>query len=295
MRPAGFALAALLIAVTVATGQPPAVPGAPVTPPPLPPAAAPADKKLDEYLGNWEKTMSDLKNFRFVLSLKRTEVTFKQEKAYSGVVLCMKPKYAVLRLNYDGDKTGSDYEAYICDGKAVYQYAGLDKTITQWKLPDPKTNPAGATDNLMLDFVSGLKKKEATERFDITLYKEDEKKLYIYLDVKPKLAKDKADFQQLRMALYGPGVPNPKWAYLPAQVYLVKPSGDTEQWSFKEPQTNIDSLTPADFKFQKVDDKSWRYQEGKQAAPAPPGRPGQPMLPAGAGLPPGPGAVRPNK
>ena len=96
------------------------------------------------------------------------------ERKYSGQVLCMKPNFAILRLNNDSDKTGADYEAFICNGKAVYEYNGVAKTVTEWKLPDPKTNPAGATDNLMLDFLSGMKAKDAKERFVLSLFKEDE-------------------------------------------------------------------------------------------------------------------------
>jgi TIGR03009 family protein len=304
MRPAGLTLAAVLVGVSVVTaqpltgqpltgqpltGQPSGVPGMPVVPPP-PGGASAADARLDAHLAGWEKTMNATTNFRVVLGLKRTDAVFKQEKTYSGVVLCMKPNLAVLRLNYDGDRTGADYEAYICDGKAVYEYNGLQKTITRWKLPDPKANPnGGATDNLMLDFLSGMKAKEAKERFEITLYKEDPQGYYIYLDVKPRLAKDKAEFQQLRMALYGP---NTKWTYLPAQVFLVKPNGDTEQWSFKEPQTNIPGVEEKMFQFTPV--KDFKFQEGQAAPPPPAGRPGQPKLPAAGGLPAGEGAVRPS-
>jgi TIGR03009 family protein len=278
MRPAGFALAALLIGVTVAWAQPP-VAGSPVAPPAAP--AAKTDPKLDAHLDGWEKTMGALTNFRFELNLKKTQVTFKQDKPYSGVVLCMKPNYAVVRMNYDGDKTGADYEAFICDGKSLYHYNGLERTITEYKLPDQKTN-AAATDNLMLDFLSGMKAKDAKARFDLSLFKEDAN--YVYLDVKPILGKDKEEFQQLRMALYGP---NTKFAYLPAQVYLVRPNGDTELWKFSDPQTNIPALAPKDFAFQKVGGFQFKVWQ----PPPPPARPGQPMLPGG-GAPPG-GLVRP--
>lgn len=294
MRPAGLTLAALLVGVTVVSGQqpvPPAPPGggAPVAPPA--PAAKPADPKLDEHLARWEKTMGDLANFRFVLGLKRTEPTFKSEKSYTGVVLCMKPNYAVVRLDNDADKDKKDnpkkdYEAYICDGKAVYEYNGLNRTITRWQLPDPKAGGPGATDNLMIDFLSGMKAKDAKDRFDLSLFKEDAN--YVYLDVKPKLGKDKAEFQQLRMALYGP---NTKFAYLPAQVFLVKPNGDSEMWRFTDPQTNIPGLKPEHFAAQKVE--GFEFKEGKPPTPAPPGVVPQPKLPGGTNLPPGDGAVRP--
>lgn len=286
MRRAGFILTALLMGVVVAQAQQPGTGGQPL---PAIPGADP-NARLDTHLDGWEKAAGALTNFRFVLNLKRTSNTdFKATRAYSGVVLCMKPNYAVLRLNYDADKSGNDYEAYICDGKELYQYVGLQKTITRWKLPDPKTNPAGATDNLMLDFLTGMKAKDLKARFDITLYKEDPQGYYIYLDVKPKLAKDKVEFEQLRMALYGPKT---KWTYLPAQVFLVKPSKDTEEWSFKDPQTNIPGLTADHFKFQPV--RGWQVVDGKAPAPANP-RPGMPVIPGGKNLPPGGGAVRPNR
>jgi TIGR03009 family protein len=285
MRVAAFVLTAALMGMITAQAQPPAA-GTPAVPPI--PGDTP-EKRLETHLDGWEKTMAALTNFHFVLQLQRTNPAFPNApKSYSGSVLCMKPNYARLRLSYDADRTGRDYEAYICNGKAVYEYNGLAKTITEWKLPDPKANPANATDNLMLDFLAGLKAKDAKERFDITLYKEDEKGHYIYLDVKPKLAKDKAEFEQMRMALYGP---NTKWTYLPAQVYLVKPAGDTESWSFKKPQTNLPQITADVFKFEKID--GFRFQEGKAPAAGP--RPGMPILPAGKNLPAGAGAIRPNK
>jgi len=276
MRPAGFTLAAFLIGVTVVSGQqpvPPAAPGGQV--PPLPPAAAPAavptDPKLDTHLAGWEKNMGGLINFRFVLELKRTDAVFKADKTYSGVVLCMKPNFAVLRLNNDTDKTGTDYEAFICDGKAVFEYNGLAKSITEWKLPAPGAG-GGATDNMMLDFLSGMKAKDAKTRFDMKLFNEDAH--YVYLDVKPLNPKDKAEFTQLRMALYGP---NTKWPYLPAQVVMSKPNGDTEQWKFKDPQTNIPNLTAAHFAAQKI--PGWSMQEGGKPQAQPGVAPGQPKLP----------------
>lgn len=287
MRPTGFTLAALLLGVAVATGQQPVPPaGGPPAVPGMPPAPA-ADPKLDAHLGKWEKAMADLQNFRFVLGLKRTDAVFKSDKNYSGVILCMKPNYAVVRLDNDGDKTKKDYEAYICDGKTVYEYNGLARTITRWPLPDPKVNPAAGTDNIMLDFVNGMKAKDAKARFQLSVFKEDEN--YVYLDVVPVLGKDKEQFQQLRMALYGPGTKVP---YLPAQVYLVKPNGDTEMWKLTEPQTNIPGLKPEHFAAQKVD--GFEVKDGKVPAAAPPGPAGgvpQPKLPP-AGPVPG-GAVRP--
>ncbi len=300
MRPAGFTLAALLLAGSIAWAQPPRPAGAPVGQPggvpqvpgvaPPPPAAGVggSNPKLDEHLAKWESTMGSLNNFRVELGLTRKDAVFQKARDYSGVVLCMKPNLAVLRLDYAGDPSKADYEAYICNGKSVYEYNGLQKTITEWKLPDQKNNPNGATDNLMLDFLTGMKAKDAKARFDLTLFKEDAH--YVYLDIKPIMGRDKTEFQQLRLALYGP---NTKYAYLPAQVFMIKPNGDSEQWKFTNPQTNLAGIDEKVFQFVKVD--GFQFRQGQPPPPpAPPGlRPAPQQLPGAKGLPPGPGAIKP--
>lgn len=293
MRPAGLTLAALLVGLSAAAAQPPGPGGTPPGPGVQPPpAAAPKpDPGLDAHLKGWEDTMKAVTTLRVELSLTRKDAVRQVPKEYAGVVLCMKPNLAILRLDYTGDKTGRDYEAFICNGKAVYAYNGSDKTITEFKIPDPAKNPAGATDNLMLDFLSGMKAKEAKERFDLTVFKEDQH--YVYLDVKPKLGKDKQEFQQLRLALYGP---NTKVAYLPAQVYLVKPNGDTELWKCSNPQTNLPGIDEKVFVYKPVNEPGWRTVQAPNGGPQPPPPPLRPMpgaLPGGTGLPTGPGAVRP--
>jgi TIGR03009 family protein len=270
MRRFSLSFAAMLLGVTLIRAQVPGTVGTPGLPP-APPLGQPSDAKLDAHLTAWEKTMSTVTNFRVDLALKRTDAVFKEDRHYSGSVLCMKPNLARLRLDYDGDPTKADYEAYICDGKSVYEYNGLQKTVTEWKLPNPAANPAGSTDNLMLDFLSGMKARDAKQRFELTLFKEDD--YYVYLDIKPLQARDKTEFQQLRLALYGP---NTKFAYLPAQVYMVKPNGDTEQWSFKNPQINLQGVDQKLFQYVKVPGFSER-----QGQPTPPPAPTTSIRPSG--------------
>lgn len=275
MRVAGLTLAASLLTISVVWAQPPAIPGAPVGGQPV------VDQKkaaaLDAYLGEWEKKMVGVMNLRTEVSLTRTEPLFKKSTTFSGSVLCMKPNLAVLRLNNTADKSGVDYEAYICDGKAVYAYNGVAKTITEFKLPQGQAG----VDNLMLDFLSGMKAKDVKERFEIDLFKVDEN--YIYLDIKPRLGKDQREFKHLRLALYGPGKATASMAYMPAQVYMHKPNDETEVWQFTGPQVDIKGVEAKLFQYVEIKDKGWKFQ---QATPAPVG--------AGNPLPPG-GAVRPNK
>ncbi len=211
-----------------------------------------AESRLDAHLAAWEKVMSGLVNIHVTITLKRSDPAatgvFKSEKEYKGELLCMKPNYARMRLVYTGDRTGQDYEAFICTGREIYAYSGLDRTITEWKLPDPQ-QAGGSTDNLMIDFLAGMKAENLKRRFQLTLFNEDQ--YYIYLDVKPLLAKDKEEFKQLRMALYGPRTG--ALAYLPAQIYVVKANDTIEQWTISNHKVNIPGIDPKRvFRFEDV-------------------------------------------
>jgi TIGR03009 family protein len=272
MRFAGFTLTALLISTTAAPArQQPAVPGQP-PPPPAQPAAD--GKQLDAHLAQWEQKMRNVKNMRTEITLKRTDNVYRRDREYTGVVLCMKPNFAVLRLDYAADK--ADYEAYICDGKSVFAYSGKDKTITEYRLPQ---NQPGM-DNVMLDFLAGMSAKDAKERFDITLFKTDEN--YVYLDIKPLRPADQTEFTHLRLALYGPGPATKDVAYLPAQVFMLKPNGDTEMWKFSKSQTDIPGVAAANFAYVPI--KGWDKKEAPRQVPGGGG-------PRGAVPPPG---VRPD-
>jgi len=160
MRSIGLNLFALLAAASIAVAQPPATnpvvppapvgplspvapqlpvaPGSPVATPPaaLPPAqtAPVVDPKLDAHLLEWQKKMGGLTNFRSQFDLVKTDSVFQKARNYSGVVLCMKPNFAILRQDNISDR--SDYMAFICNGKSIFEYNGLQKSITEHKLPN---------------------------------------------------------------------------------------------------------------------------------------------------------------
>lgn len=289
MRPLGFTLAVTLLAVTVGSAQQPGAPGVSPAQPAAPPAVPVAQKTLDDHLVAWERTMSNVTNFRVEIALTKTDAVFKKARKYDGVVLCMKPNFAILRLNYTNDPTKNDYEAYICNGKSFFKYDGNEKSVTEYKVPPPVANQAGGTDNLMLDFLSGLKAKEAKQRFDISLIKEDE--FYVYLSIKPVLGRDKQEFQILSMALYGPKT---QFAYLPARVNKLNPNGDTELWDFTNPRVNLPGIDEKVFQYVEVKGFTVKQAPPMNQPQAPPMRPGQPpVVPSAPTVPPLPGQGRP--
>ena len=241
--------------------------------PPQPPVApAPHrafDPELAKHLAAWKKAASSRKSLRAEIKLTRTDAVFKKEKSFSGSLLWMRPDLVILRLNNDSDKTGNDYEAYLCDGTSIYEYNGISRTIIDRRnYSDPRfVGPPTHNEHLQqqffltvfgrpildprtflpIQFVTGLGRENEPARYCYSLHSVD--KWYVYLDFEPTQDRDRAEFTHGRLALIGPDNAN---AYAVAAVSIVRPSGDRETWRVKAYQTNIPKLTPKDFAFQEV-------------------------------------------
>jgi TIGR03009 family protein len=265
MRRLGPSLVAVLSALTVATAQPPA-------PQPQPPAPGADNPRLAPHLDGWERTMGALVNFSAEFELVRTDGVFKKDRIYGGSVLCMKPNYALLRIENTANK--ADYEAYLCTGRSVFQYDGPKTTITEFKLA-----PGAGADNLMLDFLGGMKANTARQRFKIGLLSEDAN--YVILDIEPLFGKDKQEFVHARLALLSPTNAAKLPAYLPAQVWMRQPNENTELWKLRKHAINVPGIDAKVFEF-KGPIKGWQFQQAPTAPPA-----AAPAQPAG-GVPPRP-------
>ena len=264
MRVAGIVLAALLIAACpprrgrVVYAQPYTVPATPVGGPADPPPATAEEAALAGHLAAWEKKKASVTSLRAGVALKRTDAVFKKDTSFTGAVLLKKPNFAALRLENAGDPTKAGYEAYRCDGKAIYAYNGGQKTITEVALPPQwPFRWLGAGTNPVLALLTGVTTPALKERFDIRLFKADAH--YIYLDFKPRRDEDGREFRHLRLALFGPGEATAKLAYLPAQVYILKPGGDAEVWTFTDPQVDAPDIDEQAFQF--VPLTGWKVQK----------------------------------
>jgi len=275
MRSAGMVLAAVLVAALTVQGQPPGgtVPG-------LPPPPGAADSALDAHLGHWANLMGKATNFSAQFDLTRTDAVFRKDRQYKGSVLCMKPNRARMSIGSITDK--SDYEAYICNGKSLFQYEWKLKKITEIPLTP------GAGDSPMLDFLGGMTAAAAKKRFVITQFNPDDKN-YVYFDIKPTLPKDKQEFEWIRLCLYGPNVPAGLTPYLPAQMYMLKPNGDSEMWKFSKQTLDVAGITEKVFQFEQPKDQGWSYNKASTPPPLPGG---PPMVRGGTNLPAGPSAVK---
>lgn len=311
MTRAGLTLAAVLAASPVLAQAPPAAPpaggnpiptsppaapgapiattpmapgGAPASPPaaaggaPLPtpgaPPAAPLAPELVAHLAGWEKVMQGAPSFycKGVTKVHRNRIT-KKEVTSVGEIMCLKPNMARMRLEAKpapGQKADpNEYTAYICTGQEVYEYDGAAKVVTVYKL-----NNGGVGDNLLLEFMAGaLKAADVARRFDLKLLKQDQN--YAYLEIKPRLPRDQAEFETMILVLFLPNLPGAEqMAYLPRTVVMRKRDQE-ETWDFPQPAVGAQGITKDHFKFVPVPKElGWKTQQAQQPSAA--GAPGTP-------------------
>jgi TIGR03009 family protein len=243
MRRIGLALTALLLTAVVVRGQqtPP--------PPPMPPAApaTEADKKLDDHLKQWEKKMQEIVSLYAKLERTEKDKTFKSEEKYEGFAQYLRvgngataQNLALLKMSVKGKE--DIHEKIICTGTFLYQFSPADQKIYATELPKPKAGQVGQDSFLTLVF--GTNSADLRTRFDLKLaddaaHPKGEDKYYIYVDVFPKTAADKSDFQRAQLVLN-------KDNYLPRRLWFETPNKSEILWDI----TSIDDkakVNRADF------------------------------------------------
>ena len=262
-------------------GQPPT--GLPPAPTPVPtPAVSPA---LWQHLQNWETVMKGATNF-FCEGKKINEVKVgvrKGKKESKTDIRCQMPSKARMFLTAipgPGEKTDpNDYDLYIASSSLILEYDGNNKRLIETRLP-----PGSTKGMLLLDFMSGaITARAAVERFEIRLFQEDAN--YLYLELKPKTAEDRGDFESMILVLFRNIAGQP--GYLPRQVVVRRNNNQEEEtWDFPRPAINVEGITNATFQPVVVDKKIWNVVV--QNAPAQGPRDARPAV--GAAAIPGPGA-----
>ncbi|HEY7424437.1 MAG TPA: TIGR03009 domain-containing protein [Gemmataceae bacterium] len=226
MRPFGLVLTALLLARLPARAQ-----QTPAAPPAAPPAQ---DKVLDEHLRKWERAMKDVTSLGAQILRTDKDVTWDQVQTLSGEAYYLKSGTGPTALNLallelratEGKKEMR--EKFICTGTFIYQFLPDRKEIRYYELPKPKSGQV-AEDNL-LSLLFGMKADEAKSRYNLKLTKEDQH--YVYVEIAPRNAADKSDFQRARMVLN-------KTNYLPRQLWFEHANGNEVTWNIPNLQTNM--------------------------------------------------------
>lgn len=244
-------------------------------------AAMPHDTSLDVHLAQWERATAKASSFSATFELTRTDAVFKKERKYAGSVLLMKPNLA--RISFSSATNKNDYELYIFDGKSIFEYDWANKVVTEIpvqpgengitielfrgiKITIPRFGTCG------LDLLLGFQAAKAKERFQIEQFKGNDKN-YIYFDISPTVGKDKQQFERMRVALYGPDVKPPYLPYMPVQLWLSKPNGDTEMWKFNaqrlDPKVDCKEIGPKAFQFEEPKGEGWTIRKASTEPTAP--------------------------
>jgi TIGR03009 family protein len=205
--------------------------------------AAAVDPALLAHLQAWEKRMKEIENVVCEVDKIEKDNVLKREFKRVGKIYVMKPNYAWLRLDRDKSMPAdpNDFQTWICDGKAIYQYEGRQKEMTEFKL----SPNGGIQGNLLFEFMSGSMTADmALRRFDMKLLGQDAN--YVHIEILPRMPNDKTEFERMTLTLVSPGIA-PQYAhlkYLPAAVSMTKNNNrESETWQFtRNAQVNVQGL-----------------------------------------------------
>jgi TIGR03009 family protein len=224
MRHSWLVLACLLAAGLRAQGQ--QQQPAPAPPPPDPQLQA----RLDEVLQRWEQKMRDVQTLSAEVVREKTDVTFKTKEVYVGRAKYMRPNLALLDLH--DSRRPERFERFICTGTYLYEYDQPNSVIRVHELPPPK--PGQVSDDNFLSFIFGMKADEAKRRYDLSIFypRGTDDPNYIYIQILPRFANDKADFKKAYLALT-------KTTFLPRMLIFDEPNGNRVQWDIPVVETGV--------------------------------------------------------
>ncbi len=216
--------------------------------------ACPVNSALDLHLVRWEQAAAEVTSYSAKFELTRTEAVFRKDRKYTGSLLLLKP--TLFRLSITDAVDPNNHEVYIYDGKSIFAYEWSAKTVTEI--------PHSHLESSTLDLFFNFKSSDAKKRYRIEQWKVDDQH-YLYLDIKPTLMKDQQDFQQIRIALYGPEAKSPLIPYSPAKFWIERANGDTEQWSFSDQAMCVKDggkeIGPEHFQYEEPKGKGWTIRK----------------------------------
>ncbi len=239
--------------------------------PPTPPPATEADKKLDGYLQQWEAKMKEIAALHAALERTETDKTFNTVTKLSGIAEYLKrgtgataESKARLEMTVVGKKEFR--EKIIFTGLALYQYSPTEQKIYVTEIP--KAKPGESNQDSFLTLVFGGPSADLKARYDLRLsddkaHPNGEDKYYIYVDVFPKQAGDKADFQRAQLVLN-------KDNLLPRRLWFEAPNKSETLWDItsindkaKLDLRDFDAPTPPkDWKLEKQESDKPRLMRG---------------------------------
>lgn len=227
MRYYGIVLATLMLASLPASAQQ-------VQPAPAAPSAPADNTALDEHLKKWEAALKKVETLGAQLTRVDTDPVYQNVQKLTGLAYYMKAgsgataqNLAWYEMKIEGQKEPK--EKFICTGAYIYQFRPEQKEILYYEVPKPKPGQP-AEENNLLSLLFGMKAEDAKRRYELKLAKEDAD--FLYVDIAPRSAADKADFQRARLILN-------KSNYLPRQLWFEHANRSTILWDIPNLQVGM--------------------------------------------------------
>src|SRR5579863_3564732 len=214
--------------------------------------------QLDMVLDGWERSLGSLRSLYADCERTEQDKTFQTRKVFRGTAKYLKApgpgqgSRASLEMHQVTPQGLSTtvFEKYVCTGTFLYEYAPANKVIRIHDLPKPKAGQV--SDDNFLSFLFGMKAVEAKQRYELAIPASPADQYYYYLQIRPKLAQDKADFSVARLVLRRDN-------FLPAQVWFLQPNGNETIWSF--PKVSRDVAIPAATFEQPKLPPGWKFEK----------------------------------
>jgi TIGR03009 family protein len=223
------------------------------------PTTSGTPEQLGAHLAQWEREMTSVKSIS--AECRRTDVNKVRNDRVelSGLVKLMKvdagggkiDKLAFLYLTQKDNPNA--FEKCVCTGDLLYRFWVPEKTIYVYKLRGQ------VSDDNFLDLLFQMKAESLKKRYDLTLVfpKGQDDPNYIYIDIKPRVEADKAEFQRARLVLI-------KNSYLPAQLWFEEPNGNFHTWDLSKVKANDAAVKATDFVAPEKP-AGWQIKEAKAA------------------------------
>jgi TIGR03009 family protein len=220
----GLALAASVLLAAVAAAQQ-APPQLPTGSAPAAPAiqAPPANPELDGYLKSWEKEMQNFRTLALKLARIDEDKVLRSVTQYDGIAYFMKTgsgasarNLILLQTSPKGSNELAD--KFVCSGTYLYYFDRGAREVQARELP--RSRPGAMPDDNFLGMF-GLRADEAKQRYSLTLTKTD--KDFIYIDILPRFARDKEDFERAQIVLN-------KANFVPRRLWYRQPNKTEVSW-----------------------------------------------------------------
>jgi outer membrane lipoprotein-sorting protein len=210
-----------------------------------PPRRAPAAKekakpetRLEEVLRAWARANQKLRSARYQFTVTETDKVFKKQVVSEAQALLRKPDLLRIDLRAKGKPTETillaDKEVrwydfarrteYIYGEPPERQFLGPDREIRSWwELLERALSRRDAFFAWDYWVITGFPVRELRPRFDVRLAKEDQ--WYVYLELAPTRAGDRASFRRMRVVLL-------RDSYRVRQIWLRHANGNETTYDF---------------------------------------------------------------